>query len=100
MEEKNKKPRKADIMVESNYRRFLNRLKLISKVQIKLWQALTVVIFTAGFTAAMIWSVSTDKMEPMQAAGNVSNTATVSYQDEAGNSYTGQSNTLTIPIVD
>ncbi len=39
---------------------FLGKLRLISERKVKLWHALLVAVFLAGFSAAMAWSISAD----------------------------------------
>lgn len=51
----------------------LSKLRLISNAKIKLWHALLVAVFLAGFTGAMAWSIAGNLSQSSQAAGKQPN---------------------------
>lgn len=77
-----------------------NRLKLISRYKIKLWHALLIAVFFAGFVAAVVWVISEDYFSRTQAVvpEDIINVATVTYEDVHGTTYTASSNQVTTTL--
>jgi len=77
--------------------KLLTRIKRLPQRQkIILGLSSFVVLATIG---VLIWAAATGQIKPKAASVQISNTATVTYQDAAGNSYSAQSNTVLVDIV-
>lgn len=65
----------------------LGRLKLISESKIKLWRALLITVFIAGFVAALVWVISEEyySRSGAQTPQQITNQASVSFTDSSGN---------------
>ena len=51
-------PRPVDTLVEETHKTLGSRLSLIANRTIKLWKALLIVVFVAGFASALVWALS------------------------------------------
>jgi hypothetical protein len=71
MESGNKKQRPIDQAVSRISRSLASRFVIASKMEIKTWKALAVIVFAAGFSAAFVWSVYNKQYIESQAEGEL-----------------------------
>ncbi|MFA4873598.1 MAG: hypothetical protein WC659_06775 [Patescibacteria group bacterium] len=64
----NQNKRKADVIVEESRANLIRRLSLVANKKVKIWKALLIIVFAAGFATSLAWSISTDKISESQAA--------------------------------
>jgi len=82
--------RPIDKLLSQNFSTLTRQVKLVRKVKIKAWKAFGIITFIAGFSAALVWSISQEMVTPgflQQAPTTVSNQAQVTFEDEQGNQY-------------
>lgn len=104
MSESNPKPGLKDLssgsVIKNSLRRLSQSFVLMHKTQIKIWKAMLITVFVAGFSSALILAVSQDWFAKIFGAPTViTNQAQVTYQDASGNTYSGESNPVTTTVV-
>lgn len=75
----------------------LNKFKKLTKRQ-QIVISLAVLLVLVGI-ALLIWGIVTGRIKPKAAGVQISNTASVTYQDAAGNNYSASSNTVLIDVI-
>lgn len=94
--------RPIDSLLKRNFASLTRQAKLIYKAKIKTWQALMLVFFLSGFGAAIVWTVSTEKVIisfSQQAGETIQNQAGLTFEDDQGSQYAGTSNMVATNIV-
>lgn len=89
-------------VVKVSLRNLRRRFVLMHKTQIKIWKAMLITVFVAGFASALVLAMSQDWFEKIFGAPGdiIENQAFVTYQDTAGNSYSSQSNLVRVTEVE
>lgn len=74
--------------------RYLEKLPLRQKILV----GIAGLLVLAGI-GILVWGIYTGKIKPQAASLQISNTASVTYQDPLGGSYSAQSNTVLVEVV-
>lgn len=80
----------VDQAIKETFNNLGKRFVLVSRMRIKSWQSLIIIAFITGVFGALIWAVSQEEVGKIYTAGelkNISNQASVTFEDSQGNKY-------------
>lgn len=88
-------------IVKSSLHSLTRSFVLMHKTQIKIWKAMLITVFVAGFASALILTASQNWFGKIKSAPGdvVTNQAFITYEDADGNNYSGQSNIVSVTEV-